>query len=466
MTSELAAGPVRSRYTLAERTAEGDGILCNTFTGAIDLVDGDLADLVQKGSDAALPGELIDFLLDRGYFVEDRALEDAVARRYAVLKKQKSRERAQPKYMFALTLRCNLSCSYCWQVQEQRKERQSTGTMDAERVDAAFRYIAEDLKLQRRSDAFISLFGGEPLLDTAHHHTLVDLIGERCLANSYHLHFTTNGRQLAAFTTEVERFRPSIQVTVDGFRRRTDGRLALMRADQELPNLYDTLVSFAADYGIQIFLRFLATTASCDEFIDLGDRLYGDAASTIQLAVAPIQNKSRMRLDGVSEKYVVLERLIDKLNGRAYASRISYVDWRSLNILANLRNGVDTMPDAVFHHCEANVNLTCFDYDGRIFACYEGIGNSSYAVGTYHPEVSIDRAHLARYRDRDAFTMEQCSTCANSPICGGGCEVRAEKKTGSYDNPFCDGLHSEMAQVLRNWRTVYSTLAGDHDNGA
>lgn len=464
----MDAGPVPSRYTLAERTADG-GILCNTFTGAIDLVDGATVDFVRaadRGA-AADSGRLMAFLLERGYFVEDPAIEDAVARRYAELKKQQARQRAQPKYMFALTLRCNLACAYCWQVQEHARSRQSTATMDADLVDAAFEYIAADLEHQSRSDAFVSLFGGEPLLDIPRHHELVGLIGERCKAHGYHLHFTTNGRQLAAFEQEVRSFQPSIQVTVDGYRRTADGGGLLLRAGQKLPGVLETLGEFSRRFRAQIFLRFLVDESTCDQFAELAYDLYGnDAPAGIQLAVAPIQNKSFVRLDGVSEKYIILERLLERLRGHSYARRIAYVDWRSLNILANLRNGVDTMPDAVFHHCEANVNLTCFDYSGSLFACYEGIGNPEHAVGTYHPEIRIDHEHLRRYRERDAFTMEQCSTCAMSPICGGGCEVRAQKKFGAYEHPFCDGLHSEMEQVLRNWSVVHDTLTGASENGS
>lgn len=458
--------PVRSRYTLAEKTVNGRGILCNTFTGAIDLVDDLIVDIVQSCGDlTGVSDEVMRFLTNRGYFVGDPSIEDAVARHYAKLKKQQARKSAQPKYMFALTLRCNLACDYCWQVQEHRKERQATPIMDAALVDAAFHYIAADLDLQCRRDAFISLFGGEPLLDKAWHHEIIGLIGDRCQSNGYHLHFTTNGRQLAAFEDEVRRFRPSIQVTVDGYRRSPGGG-KLLRAGQELTGVYETLHAISQRYGTQIFLRFLVSEATCDQFSDLAEDLYGGKnPSGIQLAVAPIQNKSFISLDGVSEKYKILDRLLKCLHGQEYACRIAYIDWRSLNILADLRRGVDTIPDAFFHHCEANVNLTCFDYKGNIFACYEGIGNAEHAVGTYYPQVTIDREHLSRYRDRDAFTMQQCSACALSPICGGGCEVRAQKKFGTYEHPFCDGLHSEIAQVLRNWGVVYATLRGGDRDG-
>lgn len=456
----------RSRYTLAEPLGGGDGILVNAFSGAVDIVPAALADRIAGARQLVLDEECDDdrALIERGYFVESRECEDAAARLVARRAKQAALADKQIKYMFSLTLRCNLACNYCWQVIEHRKTRQKTALMSEEVVDAAFRFIDQDMAVRGKTQAFMSLFGGEPLIDRPQFHALVRLIGERVLDRGHHLHFTTNGRHLGAYRSEIDRYHPSIQITVDGICRIPGEGLTLTRAGQPLRNLLPLLrelVATRASGGI--FLRFLVNTDTVADFVTLADEMFADpdVADGIQLACAPLQNKAARTDPAIPEKYRILDMLANALAGRAYAKRISYVDWRSLNLFAGLRGGDDVLPAAMFFHCEANVDLTCFDQDGRLYACYEAIGDQEMSIGRFWPEVDIDAGRLSSYRDRSAFTMAQCTDCAVSPICGGGCEVRGYKRSGDYALPYCDDLHAETALVMRNWRRMHSLLVGD-----
>lgn len=456
-------GFVRSRYTLAEPWPEGRGLLLNTFSGAVDIVSRGLVDFVRGHRSAELEPGLPEheMLVERGYFVESQEVEEAVARRVAARAKELALRHGEPKYMFGLTLRCNLACKYCWQVIEHGQKRQETELMSEEMVDAAFSYIDEDLKARGQRRAFISLFGGEPLLDAPESRRLVRAIGDRAAARGLHLHFTTNGLALAAFREEVRLYRPSIQVTIDGVRME-EGRVVLLRDGQELPGLYELLGELAAEGCAQLFLRVLVTQESVPGFVALADAIFAEQrfSGHFTLAVAPIQNKTDVIDPEVPPKFKVLRALMDGLRGRPHASRIAYVDWRSLNLFSELRAGSDTLPEATFYHCEANVDLTCFDQEGRLYACYEAIGNPRNAVGTYWPRVELDAPHLAQYRERSAFSMPECTECALSPICGGGCEVRGYKKNGTYMQPFCDALHAEVRQTMRSWEQLSDMLIG------
>jgi Radical SAM superfamily/4Fe-4S single cluster domain len=155
-------------------------------------------------------------LIDRGYYVESREVEDAIARRVATQAKERARRVETPKYMFGLTLRCNLACDYCWQVIEHQDERQQTPLMTEQMVDAAFAYIDRELEASGRTTAFISLFGGEPIIDDPRQRELVRMVGDRAKARRMRLHFTTNGRALGSYVDEIKQYLPSIQITIDG----------------------------------------------------------------------------------------------------------------------------------------------------------------------------------------------------------------------------------------------------------
>ena len=254
-----------------------------------------------------------------------------------------------------------------------------------------------------------------------------------------------------------------MQITIDGIERDADGTLTLMRAGQRLGGLFQLLGEFARTGATTgVYLRFLVAPETVDDFVVLADAVFADeaVATGLSLACAPLQNKAAQIDPAIPEKYRILDMLANALEDRPYAPRIGYIDWRSLNLFSGLRRGEDMLPAPMFFHCEANIDLTCFDQDGRLYACYEAIGDQAMSVGRFWPEVAIDRDHLSQYRDRSAFTMEQCSDCSVSPICGGGCEVRGSKRTGSYSLPYCDDLHAETAMVMRNWQRIHKITVG------
>lgn len=459
----------RSRYTMAEPWADGQGILVNSFSGAVDIVSAEVAALVHRS--AEMPGEidedLASTLLERGYYVDSVEMEEHAARYVGQRAKRMAREGGRPKYMFAVTLRCNLSCDYCWQVIEHGESRQQSQVMSGEMVDAAFAFIDRDLRERNKDSATISLFGGEPLIDAPDYHRLVREIGARCKTRGFQLHFTTNGRELAAFREEIREYKPSIQVTIDGCTE-GEGTLEFSRAGQQLRGLFEEVTELARSGDATVYVRFLATRTTVRQFVLLADRIFAEEAlgDRLVLAVAPIQNKTEFIDPRNPPKYRVLEVLMAALEGKAYSRRIAYVDWRSLLLFSNMRRGEEFLPEPIFFHCEANVDLTCFDGEGRLYACYEAIGDPAMAVGRYWPSVEIDGAHLAKYRERSAFSMPECTECPVSPICGGGCEVRGYKKNGEYLKPYCDSLRAEARMVLKNWAPVHKLLVGQtNDNG-
>ena len=212
----------------------------------------------------------------------------------------------------------------------------------------------------------------------------------------------------------------------------------------------------------------------------------------------------------------MLEHLLAALDGRDYARRLAFTDWRSLYLLNRLRGGEELLPAASFYHCEAQTHLFAFGSDGLLYTCYEAGGDPSLAVGRYFdpdggavddaatvrsgggcgggcssggssqargpvpiqlslrrpgaetpssgtsyvPEgvATVDETHLRRFRERTAFAMPQCSQCALSPICGGGCQVRGIKKNGVYEFPYCDDLHDEVRFTMRSWSTLAEML--------
>jgi uncharacterized protein len=454
----------RSRYTLWAARGSRNGLLLNTLSGAVDLASPELVRLVSRQAELEFDpsDESHQMLLDRGYYVESLRVEKAVARRLTTRAKAEAAAGDPPKFMFLPTLNCNLACPYCWQVIEQGGRRRQSQLMKDEAVQAAFDYLQADLGRRRRSPkgAIVSLFGGEPLIDAPAHHRLVRLIGDRCMQLGMHLHFATNGKDLAAFSGEIADYRPSIQVTADGLEF-IDGRPCLLRAGQRLENLYGRVADLAAAGTAQFVLRFLVAEHTTGVLRRLADAVARDSrlASHFTLMVAPIQDRSSGAGPGASPKSRLLAAVVDQLDGHPYAPQILAADWRSLALLNGVRRADRTPPFPGFYHCEANVDLTCFDSDGYLYACYEAAGDRDLAFGTYWPRVRIDPKRLDRFRRHSAWAVHGCAKCALGPICGGGCRVYRLKKTRHDMKSYCEDLRLEVAEVLRNWRQVVRTFA-------
>ena len=331
------------------------------------------------------------------------------------------------------------------------------------------------------------------------------MVCDRAAAKGLDLHFTTNGKHLAAYRDEVALYHPSIQVTIDGFRH--DDGPVLTRAGQRLQGLHEELLWLGHELGIRIYVRFLITLDTVEQFIRYADLLFASQLpESMSLGAAPIQNKSGPKGGKVPTKHEILAALLKALQGHDYAKKLAFTDWRSIYLLNYLRVGKPLLPMAGFYHCEAQTHLFAFGSDGLLYTCYEAGGDPSLAVGRYFPSedslaqgggcrtsghgpgghgpvpitltpkrpddqavslaeemfpaggAAVDRAHLRQYRERTAFSIPQCSVCSLSPICGGGCQVRGIKKNGAYEFPYCDDLDEEVRFTMRNWPMIADML--------
>lgn len=439
----------RSRYTLAQAWDDERGVLVNTLSGAIDETTAEIVDFVHRHETFGGAGGEEHTLIERGYYVPSPPAERQIAQWLLTKARRRAQEQLR-KYVFSLTLRCNLRCGYCWQVQRHGEARQQSPWMTPEMVEAAFAWIDRDLvQGDRPRQAVVSLFGGEPLMDRDDAHRLVATIGQACRQRGLTLHLASNGKDLAAFAEEIAPFRPSLQVTADGLEG--DGSdLCLLRAGQRLEGLYQTLQRMASQGQAGIVLRFLVSPETMPQLAHLADAAFADKKleRNFSLAVAPIQDKAGGRER--PPKSVVLQAMIDELKDRVFGRRLVCPDWRSLSLLAGVGAKSRMLPPPNFYHCEANVNLTCFGHDGRTYACFESIGDADWATGAYWPKALTQPQATARFHEHSAFSSPQCAECSLAGLCGGGC-VYHHRLGGS---PACEDLKAETRVTLRNWRTL------------
>ncbi|MGC2744770.1 MAG: radical SAM protein [Candidatus Angelobacter sp.] len=144
-----------SRFNARSTTPEGDLILWNSFSGAINLFPAEqktsIAKILSRAGVVGEPTGIVDYLRNRGYLVKEGTDE---YRRVQVAFGQRQFRSDVLELILLASEDCNFRCVYCY-------EEFARGTMQPRVRNAVKRYVEErapDLK-----KLTISWFGGEPL---------------------------------------------------------------------------------------------------------------------------------------------------------------------------------------------------------------------------------------------------------------------------------------------------------------
>lgn len=101
--------------------------------------------------------------------------------------------------------------------------------------------------------------------------------------------------------------------------------------------------------------------------------------------------------------------------------------------------------------CAAMSNQYIFDYTGRIYKCWWGMGNPDYQVGNFSMSGhSINRKLESPYRLRKVTSIPKCSRCRFRLICGGGCTGRLSRQDFSLGRTICPDFESILPFMVRH----------------
>jgi len=95
------------------------------------------------------------------------------------------------------------------------------------------------------------------------------------------------------------------------------------------------------------------------------------------------------------------------------------------------------LPDPLFDSCPGCKTEWAFDASGRIYPCTATVGKDGEQVGTFHPEVRLERASIECWEERDVTSIAECRECPQRLACGGGCASVAKNRTGRLLAPDC-----------------------------
>ncbi|MEL4105727.1 DUF5714 domain-containing protein [Oscillospiraceae bacterium WX1] len=437
----------------------GEYAIFNPLSGSFDLMDAREYSMLEHLETADAPFKA--YLLERGYAYERAADEEAVGEKaYADFRAEI--DDTQIQLMLIPTYGCNLACVYCYQNGVSAEHKVIT----KETVDAFFDYARTNFASHPKKP-FITLFGGEPLINSPAQRAAIAYIVDKCADEDYEIAAVTNGYDFVEFVDILKKARvKEIQFTLDGSRDVHDRR----RATANHKGTFDRVIEgmdAAVRAGFPVNLRTVVDLENLDDLVRLAAFLDNKG----WLDLPPTLFKTQIgRNYELFSCYAKPEHLLTQTALWAAYSQMS----KRHPILKKfhrpdfygVRHIVDTGEAymASFDTCPACKTEWVFDLNGEIYGCTASCGRAEYRLGTFYPTVALNDNIVLPWRNRDVRSIEKCRTCKYDVICGGGCGVVAANKNATDPlTPDCRPIQEILETGINHYADALRAMTEPSD---
>ena len=432
----------------------------NYLSGAIDLIDNQELQEFKKRLETNHWDDfhLAEDMLEKKYlFPSTEDEEDFIQEKY--LEFQDEYEETQVQLIFSTTYACNFSCAYCF----QEEYSQNSKIVTPEITDAFFKYANEKFS-REKTQPYITLFGGEPLLTGKAKENILYFLKQAKKYN-YGIAIVTNGYELMDYVPEFQKIGVEIkelQVTLDGDRESHDSRRYTSPGIPTFDRISDG-IDLAIQSGYRINLRSIIDKDNIASLVGLAEHA-----------------QSRGWLDAP-------EGLFESTLGRNYELHTCQKTnslyeraemWKDFFMLADLNpvlkkyhkpqfhgmralSETGELPFPIFDGCPAGKKEFAFDLNGDIYGCTASVGVSKYKLGSFtDANQSFNHDRLNEWATRDTLSIPECSECPVSLSCGGGCAVLACNQTGKIHSPDCRPVQ-ELVKLGLDYYKITESAAQD-----
>lgn len=356
-----------------------------------------------------------------------------------------------------VTNQCNLSCTYCYEYGEDKIVQTDNGRQPKMMTEETARESVDFLLRESGTDAHMTFFGGETLLNFRVLKTTVAYATEQAAALGKTIDFsmTTNATLLSdevidflaehrfGVTISMDgppelqnKFRvfhngkgsydviaPKIKALIAKHRSRPIGaRVTLTKDTLDVRRIYDHLTNEIGFWEV----GFAPVTASPDRPHAFGDEGFEQVLSEFRaLAQDYLAAALENRHHGFSN---VRETLGEIHKGASKA-------WP----------------------CGAGFGLLGVSTAGDVALCHRFAGSDDHKLGTVKD--GIDRARQAEFLDTHHVSDKtDCQTCWARPLCAGGCYHEAHTRFGTTNKPnlhYCDWIRGWTDTCLQ----IYGQIA-------
>ncbi|HEY5584773.1 MAG TPA: DUF5714 domain-containing protein [Ruminiclostridium sp.] len=428
-----------------QNTIKSEYAILNPISGSFDIMGEHEYQMLQKLTDGEAPAtDFSAYLLERGYAYDNSDDQDsAISSAYTDFNNEIAQSQVQ--LMLVPTYGCNLSCTYCFQ--HGIDDRPTL--ISKETVDTFFDYTRTNFS-QGSQKPFITLFGGEPLVNSPAQKSIIKYIIDKCVAENYELSAVTNGYDFTEYIDILKKVKvKEIQFTLDGSKNIHDSR----RATSNKKGTFDRIIAgieAAVENKMPVNLRSVVDLENIEDMINLAKFL--DKKGWLDLPPELFKTQIGRNYE-LFECYAKPQHLLTQVElwgkfaslskDHPVLSKFHRPDFKGI------RHIVDTgeMYMASFDTCPACKTEWVFDLYGNIYGCTASCGREEYLLGTFWPEVNLNIDAINTWKIRDVKTIPKCKDCKYDVICGGGCGVvAANQNNGNILSPDCRSIQ-ELTEI-------------------
>lgn len=405
--------------------------IVNPLTGNANILTNEEAKKVisvQKGEDIN-DIAFLNELKEKGYLAD--ATQENKLFRTKYLDFIDSRETDEIQIFFVPNYACNFACSYCYQDEYAPVHKPLT----QEVIDAFFRYIQTEFAGRRK---YITIFGGEPLLNSSHQKNSIANLIEQSNAYKLDICIVTNGYNLQDYIDILKKGRiREIQVTLDGTENIHNSRRFLKGGSATFNNIVNGIDACLAN-NLSVNLRMVIDKENIGNLPELAQFALDKGWTQSPFFKTQIGRNYELHHcqsapDKLFNRISLYENLFELI--QQYPHILEF--YKPAYSISKFLSENGELPDPLFDSCPACKTEWAFDYTGNIYPCTATVGKSDEALGTFYPEVTKVQKRIQEWENRDVTSISQCFNCTSQLACGGGCGSVAKNNHGSVCSPDC-----------------------------
>jgi uncharacterized protein len=422
---------IKSKHNIVSKVLDSDQYFAvNLLSGNADfLSEAEAEALVSAEEEKNVDSGLQQDMKEKGYLISPDDEKKLYRNRYFDFVDQRDDEEVQ--LFFVPNYSCNFSCSYCYQDEYTNPNQSAT----PELIDAFFLYIRKELADRRK---YLTIFGGEPLLNTPHQRSLIAYMVEKSNEVALDLCVVTNGYYLENYIDLLSKGKiREIQITLDGTKSIHDQRRFLKGGSPTFEPIVRG-IDAALAAGFPVNLRMVIDKQNIENLPELASFAIEKGWTVHPLFKTQIGRNYELHHcqstpDQLFTRISLFRKIFELTEQYPHIQEFYKPSYSVTKYLSE--NG--ELPDPLFDACPACKSEWAFDYTGRIYSCTATVGKKEEALGTFYPEVTKNEELIHQWASRDVTSIEECRNCEVQLACGGGCGSVAKNKNGSILSPDC-----------------------------
>lgn len=415
-----------SKHNIFSKIKDSENFfIVNLLTGNADIVTPDFAVLIDnvKNNEPIKDESFVNELFEKGYLADTEKEEKLYRSKY--LDFIDNRDDDEIQLFFVPNYSCNFACSYCY----QDEYAPTKGLLNNKIIDSFFSYIQNEFAGKRK---YITVFGGEPLLNTPNQKELIKHLINQANAFKIDICFVTNGYTLVDYIDILKQGSiREIQITLDGTAQVHNTRRFLKGGSETFDKIVEGVDVCIAN-KLTVNLRMVIDKENISNLPALARFAIDKGWTSSPYFKTQIgRNYELHHCQSAANKLFSRISLYENLYAltQQYPHILEF--YKPAYSISKFLSENGALPEPLFDSCPACKTEWAFDYTGNIYPCTATVGKAEESLGTFYPETKLKKELANTWEVRDVVSIPECKECNLQLACGGGCGSVAKNKSGS-----------------------------------